>query len=424
MLNWNQIEQSVKDKNQNSGYMNHILSSIKVKSFEIKDADAFLKLAVPSMIVKEICEREIHSEIESYVTLTQSKNLIIEYIIESTQQSFPIDMDENHEVTPTEKAPTHFEFKQKYALNKKMTFDDLVITNENSFAQKALKMFAEDSDIGCAAIFGSSGAGKTHLLHALGWHFLSTKANIKIKVVSGDEFINDFQTAIFSKSMGQFRDKYRLKTDVLLIDDLQTIERAKGTQGELFNLLNEFAQKGKKIIITSDRQISELAGFEDRLKSRFLGGLVLNLELPSARSKMLYLDTKLSRLGVNLDSESMEAVFSNLGNCYRSVDGAVGRIHMLYKINGHADKEAILKMFPLLDKKVTEKLSIDKVIEDIATKHNLTTADLIGKSRKKEVYAARKESIKFIRENFSMSLKDIGRKFNRDHTSIINALNG
>ena len=405
--------------------MNHILSSIKVKSFEIKDNDAFLLLAVPSLIVKEICEREIHSEIESYVTANQSKNLIVEYIIESTQQSFPIIEDEYIETSTIETAPTQFQFKQKYALNKRMTFNDLVITNENNFSQKALKMFAEDteSDLSCAAIFGSSGAGKTHLLHALGWHFLSTKPNIKIKVVSGDEFINDFQTAIYSKSMGQFRDKYRLKTDILLIDDLQTIERAKGTQGELFNLLNEFTQNGKKIIITSDRQISELAGFEDRLKSRFLGGLVLNLELPSAASKMLYLNTKLSNLGVYLDDASMDAVFSNLGNCYRSVDGAVGRIHMLYKINGHIDKDVILKMFPLVDKKVSEKLSVDKVIQDIAAKHGLTTAALVGKSRKKEVYAARKESIKFIRENFSLSLKDIGRKFNRDHTSIINALN-
>ncbi|MBC7458987.1 MAG: hypothetical protein H7235_11950, partial [Bdellovibrionaceae bacterium] len=196
MLNWNQIEQSVKDKNQNSGYMNHILSSVKVKSYEIKDTDVFLKLAVPSMIVKEICEREIHSEIESYVTATQSKSLIVEYIIESTQQSFAIEAEEYSETTISEKPKTQFEFKQKYALNKRMTFDDLVVTSENDFSQKALKILAEDADsnIGCAAIFGSSGAGKTHLLHALGWHFLSTKSNIKIKVVSGDEFINDFQT--------------------------------------------------------------------------------------------------------------------------------------------------------------------------------------------------------------------------------------
>lgn len=425
MFNWNQIEKVIKDQNENSGFMNHILSTVKIKKSQTLDDEIFLVLEVPNSIVKEICQREIASKIESYVMQNYSKKLFVEYLIESSQESFPI-YDSEPEVSKVNDGPREykFEFKNKYALNQRMTFDTLIETDENKFARNALQNFSEGTEAAfeCAAVFGSSGAGKTHLLHAAGWQFLAKNPSTKIKVVSGDEFINDFQTAIRSKTMGEFRNKYRLKTDVLLIDDLQTIEKAKATQGELFNLFNEFAQEGKKIIITSDKKITDLFGLDERLKSRFLGGLVLNLDLPSLPSKINFLDRKLLNLNIKLDGEMKSAVLGHLGSCYRSIEGAISRLHMLLKINGVVESDSVFKMFPKVDKKTSDLLSVESSIIQIATKHKLNKVDLVGRSRKQETCTARKEAMHFIRDNFGLSLKEIARIFNRDPSSIVSAL--
>lgn len=432
MFNWAKVENEINCDREKTALTKHVLASIKVKKQVEHESEIFLTLSVPNIFIKESFERDMAISFQTYVGKNQSKNLVFEYVVESSQFSFPIfedvqSADEVNKDTSIERAlvnsESKFQFKSKYSFNSRMTFDHLAITRENEFSVRALKHFSEStSDFSnCAALFGSSGVGKTHLLNAIGWQLLGQKPNIKIKIVSGDEFINDFQTAIFTKTMGEFRNKYRLKTDVLLIDDLQIIEKAKGTQGELFNLLNEFSLFGKKIIITSDKQMSELS-FDDRLKSRFSAGLVLNLDLPSLESKKLFLEQRLLELNLALDPEMFAAVFSSLGSCYRSIEGAVSRLQMLKKIDGCVQQDAVFKMFPKVDKKLALDFSIESVISNIAMKHKLKKQDLVGPSRKREIFEARKEAIKNIRENFNLSLKEIGRIFNRDHTSIINAL--
>lgn len=410
--------------------MNHIVNSIVIKKFEVRDTDAFLSLQVPSLVVREICERKIIKWLQAKIETDYSKNLVIEFIIESAQQEFTLNSELSPQLpelhirtNPIE--DSNFQFKHKYALSSKMKFENMIETEENRFSMNALKFFIEDSSMGInsAALFGSSGIGKSHLLNATGWHYLATFPGKKVKIVSGDEFINDFQTAIFTKTMGEFRNKYRLKTDVLLIDDLQSIERAKATQGELFNLFNEYSTSGKKVIITSDKKIEELFGFDERLKSRFLGGLVLQMDRPSLVSLKQYFDFKIMNSRMYLSSEVQETIFYNLGNCFRSVDGAVARLEMLQRINGVIDLESVKKMFPIQNTGKHNQVSADQIIIDVARKHNLMKSDLVGPSRKREIFQARREAIVEIREKLQLSFKEIGRIFNRDHSTIVSAIN-
>ena len=388
-------------------------------------------LSVENLVIKEICDRHLIAKLFVSLNKKFKKNIFFEYIINSSQESFAIDDQPTAAATDSydhlQKAAASIEFKQKYALNRSMTFDSMIQTNENDFPIKALNSFITNPDLSFQSVFmyGPSGVGKSHLLNSAGWAFLSLHHSLKIKIVSGDEFINDFQTAIFTKTMADFRNKYRLKTEVLLIDDIHCIDKAKGTQNELFNLFNDYQQSGRKIILTSDRDISELKNLDERLKSRFLGGLVLNIDLPSQDSKKKYLIRKLNDCLISLDLNIIDQVLSNAGSCYRSLDGIICRLQMLKRLNGRIDELVIEKMFPRNESAIIENSgteSIGSILIATANKFELTVAEIKGVSRKRKIVEARREVIFKLKNDLKMGVTDIGRLLGRDHATILNAL--
>ena len=317
-----------------------------------------------------------------------------------------------------------FQFKSKYELSKQFSFDTLIPTLENSFAIQSLQALIADKSIAMSFVLinGASGTGKSHLLHASGWFALSQHPNLRVKVISGDEFINDFQTALFSKSTTSFRDKYRLKTDFLLIDDIQAIAKAKATQLELFNLMNDYALSGKKIFFTADCDLTSIDTLEDRLKSRFQSGLQLNLESPCYDSKMKYFKAQLTKNQISLTNDLIITISQHFKSCYRSVEGIVNRLIMLKRLNGFLDTHVVEKMFPQQPKEVLKNMSVESIIEATALKHQLRVSDVKGKSRTKVIFSARKEAIFRIREELNLTVSEIARIFQKDHTSILNAL--
>lgn len=420
------------DVNKNDSPMvNYLLNCVKIA--EVIESTDFIKvvLNVESLVVKEMTERHLTEQIQDKYAKLYSKPALIEFIVESRQQSL-LDYSAEAETAPVAQAPTFnlaaakpsFQFKNKYELSRQYSFDNLILTLENNFAIQSLQAIVTDKSITMpfALITGSSGAGKSHLLHAAGWLALSLYPNLRVKVISGDEFINDFQTALFTKTTGAFRDKYRLKTDFLLIDDIQAIARAKATQLELFNLMNDYSLAGKKIFFTSDSDLMAIDTIEERLKSRFQSGLQLHLEAPCYDSKMKYFRTQLDENQLSLNSDLILNISQHFGSCYRSVEGIVNRLIMLKKINGFLDQQAIEKMFPQQSKEKIKSLSVDSIIEETALKHKLKVSDLKGKCRTKLIFSARKEAIMHLRSDLSLTVNEIARIFQRDHTSILNAL--
>lgn len=412
-----------------SPVVSYLMNSVKIA--EVTESSDFTKvvLSVESLIVKEMTERHLISQIQDKYAKLYNKPAMIEFIIESRQQSL-LDYSTELETAPIEPsmsvpiaAPT-FQFKNKYELSRQYSFENLIPTLENSFSVQSLQAIVTDKSITMpfALIKGPSGAGKSHMLHAAGWLALSQFPNLRVKVISGDEFINDFQTAIFTKTTGAFRDKYRLKTDFLLIDDIQAIARAKATQLELFNLMNDFSLAGKKIFFTSDSDLMAIDTIEDRLKSRFQSGLQLHLEAPCYDSKMKYFRAQLDSHQLSLNAELMANISQHFGICYRSVEGIVNRLIMLKKINGYLDLQAVEKMFPLQSKEKIKSLSVDSIIEETALKHKLKVSDLKGKCRTKIVFSARKEAIMRLHTELKLTVTEISRIFQKDHTSILNAL--
>ena len=418
--------------NSTSPVISYLMNSVKVA--DVTESTDFVKVTfnVESLVVKEMTERHLLKNLQEQYSQNYQKPAMFEFIVESRQQSMLLDFPQEHaqsahdvDSTASEPAPVTFlKFKSKYELSHQFRFETLIPTLENSFSIQALQTLVLDKSITMpfALIKGPSGAGKSHLLHATGWFALSQNPNLKVKVISGDEFINDFQTALFTKTMGAFRDKYRLKTDVLLIDDIQAIRKAKGTQVELFNLMNDFSLAGKKIFFTADCDLMEIDTIDDRLKSRFLAGLQLNLESPCYDSKLRYFHAQLASNDLDIPQPLITQISQHFGSCYRSVEGIVNRLIMLKKINTYLDLPAIEKMFPLQSKEVLKNLSVEAIIEETAFKHKIKVSELKGKNRSKLVFAARKEAINRIRAELNVSVTELARLFLRDHTSILNAL--
>lgn len=409
-----------------------------VKVADVSESVDFVKVTfnVESLVVKEMTERHLISHLYEQYSKTYGKPAMFEFVVESRQQSMLLDFpeqaiqpasfrDESDSENDGEPAPVTFlKFKGKYELSRQFSFDTLIPTLENAFTIQALQTMILDKSITMpfALIKGPSGVGKSHLLHATGWFALSQFPNVKVKVISGDEFINDFQTALFTKTMGRFRDKYRLKTDILFIDDIQAIKKAKGTQIELFNLMNDFSLAGKKIFFTADCDLMEIDTIDDRLKSRFQAGLQLNLEAPCYDSKLKYFNAQLNANALEIPQTLVTQISQHFGSCYRSVEGIVNRLIMLKKISGFLDIQALEKMFPVQSKEVLKTLSVEAIVEETAFKHKIKVSELKGKTRTKLIFAARKEAIVRVRSELHLSVNEIARIFQKDHTSILNAL--
>lgn len=416
------------NSNTTSPVINYLMNSVKIA--DVCETTDFVKVVfnIESLVVKEMTERHLLEHLHSQYSQKYNKPAMFEFVVESRQQSLldytPADADTQLKTENNSAPISYMKFKSKYELSRQFDFNSLIPTLENCFSIQALQTMVLDKSITMpfALIKGPSGAGKSHLLHATGWFALSHYPNLKVKVVSGDEFINDFQTALFTKTTGSFRDKYRLKTDFLLIDDIQAIAKAKATQLELFNLMNDYSLAGKKIFFTADCDLMTIDSVDERLKSRFQAGLQLNLEAPCYDSKLKYFNAQALNNNLTLPQDLVVRISQHFGSCYRSVEGIINRLIMLKKINGYLDLQAIEKMFPEQSKEVLRTLSVDAIIEETAFRHKLKVSDLKGKNRTKVIFAARKEAIIRIRSELNLTVKEIGRIFQKDHTSILNAL--
>ena len=434
-LNWNHIQGDVQSAIGESARLNHLLKSIKMTNI-LQANDYFsVKLSVENKLILQMTERQILPQLKSVLESRLGGRVEFEIEFNSTQEPF-VSIDPAPETAtetaaetaadfePFSTAQPTFKFKNKYVLNSGSSFSSFCQTAENTFAVTAAKHFARatGSDFQLMTLCGPSGTGKTHLLNAVGWELLGLEKGLKVKLISGDDLITDFQAACQKRSMNEFRLKYRLETDVLLIDDIHCLEKAKATQTELFNLLNDFQKCGKKIVLTCDRGVQSFEGFEDRLKSRLLGSLVLELDHPSVSSKLQILNFKLNSQGLRIPEEMIQRILLSSGPCIRSVEGAINRLKMLIQTAGHLDSAILDKMFPVSSEKEIEAISVDAIILRVCNVNKVSVADLKGASRKRHLVAARRECAASLKAELGLTIADIGRILQRDHSTIISLL--
>ena len=310
-------------------------------------------------------------------------------------------------------------------LNPKYLFETFVIGSSNRFAHAAAVAVAEApaKAYNPLFIYGDSGLGKTHLLHAIGHYAFSLYPGVRVRYVNSEEFTNDFINSIGEGKAGAFQRRYR-EVDVLLVDDIQFLQGKEQTMEEFFHTFNTLHNANKQVVITSDVPPKQLAGFEDRMRSRFEWGLITDIQPPDLETRIAILRKKAASEKLQAPHDVLEYIASKISTNIRELEGALIRVTAFANLNRqHVDlalAEIVLK--DLITDDDTAEITAATIITQTANYFGLTIDDLCGSSRSRVLVTARQIAMYLCRELTDMSLPKIGQQFGgRDHTTVMHA---
>jgi len=310
-------------------------------------------------------------------------------------------------------------------LNERYTFETFVTGESNRFARAAAIAVAEApaKAYNPLFIYGDSGLGKTHLLHAIGAYSRELFPNIRVRYVSSEEFTNDFINSIRDDKATSFQRRYR-DLDVLLIDDIQFLENKERTQEEFFHTFNTLHNAKKQIVISSDRSPKQLTTLEDRLRSRFAWGFTIDVQPPELETRIAILRKKAAQDRLNAPDDVLEYIASKISTNIRELEGALIRVTAFASLNRQSVDmglaEIVLK--DLMPNETNLEITAATIMAQTATFFKLTLEDLCGTSRSRALVEARQIAMYLCRELTDLSLPKIGQTFGgRDHTTVMHA---
>ena len=302
------------------------------------------------------------------------------------------------------------------------TFDRFIVGNSNKFAHAAAVAVAEKPGIiyNPLFIYGNSGLGKTHLLLAIGQEIHEKDPTKKIAYVKGDEFTNQLIRAIKDGTGEEFRTKYR-NVDLFLVDDIQFIAGKQQTQNEFFHTFNNIYEAGHQIVITSDRPPLEMSLLDDRLRTRFEGGLMADIEPPDLETRMAIIRNKAAQLGLLLSDEAVVYIGENITANIRQLEGVIKRLTAYKEIlDDVITIDSVKRAIKDVTKIGTYIPTPDVIIKETANYYSLKEEDLRGQNRSKNTAMARQVSMYLMRSLTNLSLKDIGIQYeDRNHATVL-----
>lgn len=326
--------------------------------------------------------------------------------------------------TPSHERPKHIERPIETRLNPKYTFDTFVIGSSNRFPHAAAVAVAEapGKAYNPLLVYGDSGLGKTHLLHAIGHYVRSLYKSAKVRYVSSEEFTNEFINAIRDDRQDRFKRRYR-DVDVLLIDDIQFLEGKTQTQEEFFHTFNALHNANKQIVLTSDRSPKRLEALEDRLRNRFEWGLITDVQPPDVETRIAILRKKAAMERLSAPPDVLEFIATKIQTNIRELEGALIRVTAFANLNRQEVDmtlaEIVLK--DLIPEGAEPEITAGLIIAQTAAYFGLSIEELTGPSRGRHLVMARQIAMYLCRELTQLSLPKIGEEFKRDHTTVMYA---
>lgn len=310
-------------------------------------------------------------------------------------------------------------------LNPRYTFETFVIGSSNRFAHAATNAVAEApaKAYNPLFIYGDSGLGKTHLLHAIGHYAQRLYSGIRVRYVNSEEFTNDFINSIRDDEGASFKHLYR-NVDILLLDDIQFLADKERTVEEFFHTFNTLYNNNKQVVITSDLPPKQLSGFEERLRSRFEWGLITDIQPPELETRIAILRKKANAENFSCPDDVLEYIGSKISTNIRELEGALIRVTAYAALNKQDVDLALAEqvMRDLISDDHVQEITADQIINATADYYNFTVEDLMSKSRNRTLVTARQIAMYLLRELTEMSLPKIGQALGgRDHTTVIYA---
>ncbi|HEX4979846.1 MAG TPA: chromosomal replication initiator protein DnaA [Acidimicrobiales bacterium] len=395
-----------------------------------------LVLAVPNLLVKERLEGRYLSLVEDTLAGVAGGGVSVELEVHTDpRDAFQPDDDEPELAGGSSNGPvpaltTILPLRDSgggsLPISTKYTFDTFVIGASNRFAHAAALSVAETPAKSYNPLFihGEAGLGKTHLLQAIGHYVREHYSDKTVRYVSTETFMNEFIDAIRTNTTPAFKRRYR-ECDVLLVDDIQFLENKEGTQEEFFHTFNTIYGAGGQIVITSDRHAKSLITLEDRLRSRFLSGLITDVQPPDLETRLAILRKKADIESVILPDDVLDFIAVNIKNNIRELEGALVRLSAFASLNDEPATRALAERV-LADSVTSDEprpITPQLILEATAETFGFTVEELCGTSRRRPLVTARQIGMYVFRELTDFSYPAIARQFGgRDHTTVIHAV--
>lgn len=314
---------------------------------------------------------------------------------------------------------------EKRSLLDEYTFDNFIEGESNKFAKAVCYAVANDLSY-CNPLFlyGHSGLGKTHLLYAIINHMKKKDPDLKIVYKKSETFINELIDAISAHSTLEFKEKYR-SADVLMIDDIQFIAGKESTQEEFFHTFSALYESEKLIILTSDRPPKEINPLMDRLRTRFEWGLIADIQPPSFELRTAIIKKKSEDMGLTVPQHLIDYIAERLNNNIRQIEGILKKLYAIHSFTGsEITKESIDNIISIVDPgNIPNDAMVEKILLHVSKKYGVSVEDIKSKKKTDSIAGARHVSVYIIRKLTDLSLKEIGRIFGRDHSTIISSIN-
>lgn len=310
-------------------------------------------------------------------------------------------------------------------MNPRYTFDEFVVGPSNQFVYAASAAVAQKpaETYNPLFIFGGVGLGKTHLLQAIGNETLRRDPTARVAYLSSEEFMNELITSLRQKEMNKFRSRYRNSCDLLLIDDIQFIGGKDSTQEEFFHTFNALYQSGKQIVMTSDKSPKDLPGIEERLASRFSWGLIADIQAPEIETRIAILEKKAEADGIDLDPDVALMIARSVRSNVRELEGALIHLGAQASLTGRPiTAEFAQGMLERMNLDHGRKLTPALIIETVAHHFDITSADICGNRRPRNISQPRQIAMYLARKHTGQSFPELGREFGgKDHTTVLAA---
>ena len=390
-----------------------------------------LLLSAPNEFAKDVLESRLRAVLNEALSTKFDQKISIAVTVTETSAEELIDEPIVEQIVETQpKSGTGRQGNENASsepsqLNPRYIFETFVIGASNRFAHAAAVAVAEApaKAYNPLFIYGESGLGKTHLLHAIGAYAKELYGGVRVRYVSSEEFTNDFINSIRDDKASVFQRRYR-DLDVLLVDDIQFLENKERTQEEFFHTFNTLYNANKQIVISSDRPPKQLTTLEDRLRSRFEWGLITDIQPPELETRIAILRKKAAQDKLNAPDDVLEYIASKISSNIRELEGALIRVTAFASLNRQGVDlglaEIVLK--DLIPDQVGPEITAGTIMAQTATYFSLSIEDLCGSNRSRVLVNARQIAMYLCRELTELSLPKIGQSFGgRDHTTVMHA---
>jgi chromosomal replication initiator protein len=406
-------------------------------------ANGTATVAAPNSFAVEQLRSKFDHEITAALSSIANKPLAVEYVVGGQggqrvpkgkprpeppaakaaralqpQSAAPIPQPQSHQM---ELAPT-----PRHGLNPGYTFESFVVGPSNRLPHAAAMAVADKpaQAFNPLFIYGGVGLGKTHLVHAIGHRAMDLRPETKVLYVSSERFTNDLIKSIMAQRTDEFRERYR-SADILMIDDIQFIAGKEATQEEFFHTFNDLYQSGRQIIVTSDRPPKSISTLEDRLRSRFEGGLIADVQAPDIETRTAILQRKGQSLGVHVPGDVLEYVARKVQSNIRELEGALNKIIAMAQLYGQPIRMdvAIQALNDAAMEARRAQITPDRIIQEVTKRFDTKLSELQGRGRSKEIVLPRQIAMFVIREETGSSLVEIGQLLGgRDHSTVMHGI--